>query len=308
LIYFCLNLHKTNFFMIKNQNLAIVASFFGLWIDSFFSNKIQIIIGFALIFSFGILHGANDLLLIQKIGVQKNTLSLVKLTLYYVIVVLLGVILFYVIPWFALILFIFVSAYHFGEQQWQKFLNKYNKRLIGLYHLIYGLFILLLLFTFHTNEVQNIVSAITGILFLESYIPLLLKIVGSILILFFVYFSWNSIKLRKKIAHEIFYLIVFTILFMSSSLIWGFALYFVLWHSIPSIIDQIKFLNGSYSRNNFINYCKSALIYWLISLLSISILYYFFKDEKIFNALFFSFLAAITFPHALVILKMFDRK
>jgi hypothetical protein len=43
-----------------------------------------------------------------------------------------------------------------------------------------------------------------------------------------------------------FYLLLFTILFKSSSLIWGFAIYFVIWH-IPSIIDQIKFLNGSFS-------------------------------------------------------------
>jgi hypothetical protein len=33
-------------------------------------------------------------------------------------------------------------------------------------------------------------------------------------------------------------------------------------------------------------------------------LYFLFKDKEIFNAMFFSFLAAITFPHTIVIIKM----
>ena len=52
--------------MSKISKISIIASFFGLWIVSFFSNKIQIFLGFSLIFTFGILHGANDLLLIKK--------------------------------------------------------------------------------------------------------------------------------------------------------------------------------------------------------------------------------------------------
>ncbi|WP_310555632.1 Brp/Blh family beta-carotene 15,15'-dioxygenase, partial [Flavobacterium sp.] len=104
---------------------------------------------------------------------------------------------------------------------------------------------------------------------------------------------------------EVFYLLVFTIIFLSSSLIWGFAIYFIIWHSIPSMIDQIKYLYIDVTFSNFKLYFKSAFFYWIASLFGIAILYYIFKDEKIFNALFFSFLAAITFPHVLVILKMF---
>ena len=100
------------------------------------------------------------------------------------------------------------------------------------------------------------------------------------------------------------YLLVFAVLFKVGSLIWGFALYFIFWHSIPSLQDQIKFLYGNYSFDNFKLYFKVAFIYWIISLLGIVILYLLFKDETLFDALFFSFLAAITFPHAFVILKM----
>jgi hypothetical protein len=55
----------------KYFNFAIVASFFCLWLDSLLSNNAQIIVGFILILTFGILHGANDLLLIKKIDYNK---------------------------------------------------------------------------------------------------------------------------------------------------------------------------------------------------------------------------------------------
>jgi beta-carotene 15,15'-dioxygenase len=294
--------------MTKNSNLAIVASFFGLWIDSFFSNNVQIIVGFLLIFSFGILHGANDLLLIQQIDIKNKSSSLIKLIVYYITTVLLGALLFYKLPWLALVLFILVSAYHFGEQHWQNIPQIFNKWIVQLFHLIYGLFILLLLFAFHAIEVQNIVFEITTLTIKELQINLLLKITSSLLLLFLIYFQWHSISLRKKVATELFYILVFGVLFFSSSLIWGFALYFVLWHSIPSIVDQINFLHGSFSFTNFIRYFKSALIYWLVSILAIGILYLFLKDEKIFNAVFFSFLAAITFPHVIVIFKILGGK
>jgi hypothetical protein len=81
-----------------------------------------------------------------------------------------------------------------------------------------------------------------------------------------------------------------------------------LWHSIPSIIDQIKFLNGSFSSTYFVAYCRAAGVYWLISIVGIALIYFIFREEQLFNALFFSFLAAITFPHAVVITRMFGTK
>ena len=52
--------------MSKIANLSILSSFLGLWLTSYMKNETQIIVGFILILSFGIVHGANDLLLIKK--------------------------------------------------------------------------------------------------------------------------------------------------------------------------------------------------------------------------------------------------
>jgi Brp/Blh family beta-carotene 15,15'-monooxygenase len=289
----------------KYSNFAIIASFFGLWLDSYISNKSQLIFGFILILTFGILHGANDLLLIKNIGSKKNTLSLLKLLFYYLIVVGFGALLFWIIPWFALLLFIVVSGYHFGEQQWQ---NLEKSNVFKLFEFTYGLFILLLLFIFHIKEVQEVIRNITSITVSESYFTIGLAITTLLLLILGIYFSKKIIEFKSKWFLETFYLLVFTIIFKVSSLIWGFAIYFILWHSIPSIINQVVYLKGEFNWKNFGSYIKTAFAYWLVSLIGIAVLYLLFKDIKIFNALFFSFLAAITFPHVLVIYFLFKKK
>ncbi len=289
----------------KYSNFAIVLSFFGLWLDSFISNNAQIIVGFALILTFGILHGANDLLLIRNIDSNKVQLSILKLLLYYLIVVGFGALLFWIIPWFALLLFIVVSGYHFGEQQFQ---NIEKSNLFKFFEFIYGLFILLLLFIFHVEEVQKVILNITSVAISENYFSGALAIITLLLLILGFYFSQKLTELRSKWLLETFYLVVFTIIFKVSSLIWGFAIYFILWHSIPSIINQVIYLKGEFNRKNFGIYIKTAFAYWLVSLIGIAVLYLLFKDIQIFNALFFSFLAAITFPHVLVIYVLFKKK
>ncbi len=293
--------------MSKISNLSILSSFLALWFTSFMNSETQIIVGFLLILSFGIVHGANDLMLIKKINGENST-SYWKMILYYVSIVLTAVLLFSFIPWLAMLLFIIVSSYHFGEQHWDKKIIYDNVLVSKLFHTIYGLFILLLLFQFHEKEVMNVIYGITGIQFTFISIAALLKIIGFILGAMFFYNCKISEMFRKNIAIELLYLLVFAIIFKIGSLIWAFAIYFIFWHSIPSLIEQIKFLYGEVSPTNVKAYLKSAFIYWFISIVGIIVLYFLLKDYKIFDSIFFSFLAAITFPHVIVIERMFITK
>lgn len=293
---------------VKYSSFAIVASFFGLWINSFFSSEVQIYVGFILILSFGILHGANDIALIASVNSNNKVLHFYKILSYYVIIVITGASLFYIIPWLALSLFIVISGYHFGEQQWNQQLKIEIAWVKSIYQMIYGLLILFILFTFHTKEVQQIILAITTINIPLPYFLLVLQILITVFIGLSLFFYFRIQEFRNYFFTELFYLIVFAILFKVSSLIWGFALYFIFWHSIPSIMDQISFLFGKVTFDNFKLYFRSAFVYWIVSLVGIFVLYFVFKEQKIFNALFFSFLASITFPHVLVIQKMFGKK
>ena len=97
----------------------------------------------------------------------------------------------------------------------------------------------------------------------------------------------------KTIAYELFLLLVFFIVFSSSNLIWSFAIYFILWHSIPSIIEQLDYLYKEISWKSFLKYIQKSFLVWLISILAIGSLLYFFKDDKqIFLPIIFSFFPA----------------
>jgi len=294
--------------MLKYTHFAIVASFFCLWLNSFFTEKTEIIIAFALILTVGILHGANDLILISNTNDDKKSVSSQKNLVNYICIVLVGLLLFYLLPIVALLLFIIVSAFHFGDQQGLYFNFDTSKIILVAYPFIYGILILFLLFFFNSDEVTTIVTEIIKTNVPSFYITEILITTLSLFVIISAYFFWKFEPFRKKIPTEFFYLVVFAILFKTSSLIWGFAIYFIIWHSVPSILDQMKFIYGAATFKHFKTYCKNGFIYWLASIIGIVLLYLLFKDQEIFNALFFSFLAAITFPHVFVILKMMHKK
>ena len=294
--------------MSKTNKFAIIVSFFALWINVYFSANYQQVIGFVVIFLFGILHGANDLALFQKISATKKSISLKKLTLYYVGIVIFGALLFYSIPIVALLLFIFFSSYHFGEQHWNTIETKEKNSWITLFQTIYGLFILSLLFSFHEIEVEKIIYQITNTSIAQLNFKWITICIGLLMIAAGIKVNSVSQKFKSEIVVNIFYLIVFAIIFKTADLVWAFAIYFVIWHSLSSIEEQINYLYGSFTLKNFRSYFISAFPYWITSLIGIFILYFIFKDKELFNALFFSFLAAITFPHTIIIIKMQNSK
>ncbi len=109
-----------------------------------------------------------------------------------------------------------------------------------------------------------------------------------------------------NVVKELFFIGVLFIVFNSATLLLAFAIYFILWHSVPSMIDQIKYLYGTVSTTTIKKYMISSFPYWLISVIGMGILLLLFRDNLNTSlAFFFSFLAAITFPHVLVINRLY---
>ena len=62
------------------------------------------------------------------------------------------------------------------------------------------------------------------------------------------------------------------------------------------------YLDGAINLKTIKGYIRSSLVYWLLSLLGLIAAYFFFDvNASYFIPLFFTFLAAITFPHTVVI-------
>ena len=285
----------------KNQSIRIFATFFGLWISTYLSEDIENYIAFLLIFSLGILHGSNDLTLIKRAYGHKQPTFLKVLALY-VMVVIMGTALFFLIPTFALVLFIAFSAYHFGEQHFH-FL-KINPHLMSyIFYAGYGLLVISLMLYLNAGEALRIINEMTGTIATVDVLKwiLLMAVILTLLTGAIVY-----IKQKFNVILELFYLLLFSIVFLVSNLIWAFTLYFILWHSLPSLADQVQYLYKEVSKETVIKYIKASFIYWLISIVGFFVVVLLFKDNQtVMLSFFFSFLAAITFPHVIVMHKIF---
>ena len=259
---------------------------------------VDILSGFGIL-TFGIVHGANDLLLINK--TTNTTKSIFTQFFIYLTLVLLFFIFFYSIPSLALITFVILSSYHFGEHQWTLF-EKTNNNIIKILYFSYGLLIFSILFYFNFNEVSFIIKDITDQSFdLTFFKKLLIYSSLTTLIISIMLFK----HLKNQLLIQIFLLIFFLITVYFTDLLMSFAIYFVLWHSLPSILEQSKFLFGSSERTHLKIYLKKASLYWILSILGLTVTYYIFKDSQSqLLSIFFSFLAAITFPHTFVISKI----
>lgn len=292
--------------MKKLYTISIFLSFMGLWISSYLSGDIEIVLGFILIFSFGLLHGSNDVLLIHKISEHKH--SLMRVLFFYVLTVFLAVVTFYIVPIVALSLFIIFSAFHFGEQHYEHYHFKIESYVLNTFYFFYGMLVLQILFILNSDEVISIVNSIAHILIDISHLKIAF-FTGLFLFLSLGSFMAYASKSFRSIAiREVFYLLIFGIIFKVSTLIWSFTIYFIFWHSFPSIYEQVSFLYQNFNKNTLFQYSKKAFPYWIFSLFGVSIIFYIFRHDEIFYAIFFSFIAAITFPHALVINKMFYSK
>jgi Brp/Blh family beta-carotene 15,15'-monooxygenase len=168
--------------------------------------------------------------------------------------------------------------------------------------------ILVILFYFNTKEVIEIIYEITKYTISAEHIEGAVLIALSVFVILSIRLYLISTEFKNNLIEQLFYLVVLAVVFKASSLIWGFTIYFIFWHSIPSLNDQLIFLYGSSTWSDFKKYFKTAFIYWFISLIGVFGLYYIAKDMVVFDALFFAFLASITFPHFIVILNMYQKK
>ncbi|NAY92971.1 beta-carotene 15,15'-dioxygenase, Brp/Blh family [Muricauda sp. JGD-17] len=282
----------------------IVATVFGLWLSVFLGDRSEAILSYVLILSFGVLHGAND---IDLIGAYARKRGIKKSNFQYVIVYLLTILciwsLFYVYPFLALIAFVLISGYHFGEQHWNKKIS-FAPFWKAVFYFLYGSFILFMIFYVNNEQVQVIIGEISGIKLSGQFYRFTLILLGLLLAV-----QWALGLLLGHLKHqfffELFLLGIFYVIFKTSSLLLGFCIYFVIWHSVPSLLDQMKFLYGEISGKAFLKYLKSSFIYWLISVMGFFGIYLLLgSDDGFLVSALICFLAAITFPHVFIMSRL----
>ena len=293
--------------ILKKYRLHFFSTLIFLVLNTILSVENQSIISFILIFSFGLVHGANDIQLIQKKTLDYSVKFFSYSILLYIFIVIVGILIFFFVPKFGLLFFILFSSFHFGEQHLGMYDIKSKYLIIkSILYISYGSTILGLLFSLQWLDTHVIIYEISELFISKKIMELFFY--SGFSVFFIISLSYKN--LRKFLWIETVLLIFLGFFFSKASLLLSFSVYFVFWHSIPSILDQLNFL---YEKDNSgkIKYLLSSMPYWIMSIVGLFGFYFYFHTKPdTFLPLFFSFLAAITFPHTIVMgwLKIYKPK
>ncbi len=274
-----------------------------LWPD--FLIQIQYPIFVVLILLIGIPHGATDFLLYKRLqGEALKKKHIFRFFLYYLAAAFGYLLCWLTLPAFALILFLIISAYHFGQSNWQ-YLQLSRFKSFVLYS-VWGTCVLGGALLWHWDESSVIIGQLLGgaLTWTNSEMAsvqwLLLLLCISLIIGLRLIRSLNTQQMFREITN----LVVLSFVLFHTPLLVGFALYFALWHSLGSLLNQVAFFRRQTPSFTLLHYYIQAAPYTLLSLVGLFLLVLgkpFFGSDVSLISLFFVLIACITLPHIFLV-------
>jgi Brp/Blh family beta-carotene 15,15'-monooxygenase len=296
---------------IKLRLYLILFAFFLFLIDWIFvlTNSTQISFLILVLILFGVPHGALDLYIDQHL--QKSDSNQKAFLLKYIGNIIAYALVWYFFPTAALVIFILITAYHFGEIDW---LGKTDNIIHKLAYSVIGLLWILLLLSKNINFALQIFIRMERSAFNESqWVQLANKIYPITLIgLFAVYavlffFKGLFFSNNKYYYYALLQQITLIIFAFFMPLWLCFAFYFGFWHSLLSF-DKIRITfsmpnNFTGWKNLLIKAAPFSIMAWFgFSYITLSTLNS--KDASgIFTLLFIS-LSVLALPHLQIFTKI----
>ncbi|MEM7552361.1 MAG: Brp/Blh family beta-carotene 15,15'-dioxygenase [Bacteroidota bacterium] len=297
-------------------NIALVVlTFLCLTIYPWFqaiSYTLQLAIAGVLVFLVGIPHGAIDHVIYFK--AKKRSLS--NIVLFYAAYI--GLMLLYALVWvwfpyFSLLLFLIISAVHFGQSQFS-FLEKNGSNLFRwIFYLAWGGSLLLGLTFYHYEAILSDFINTAYFTDLELYLPV------DMLLIFFWAFTISAAFLiifylgghkdyKASIIELVNFALIHFILFCLPPLL-GFTIYFVFWHSLKVLFQEYDYLKLRIKKLNFERFLKILTPHSLISIVGalLMIATFNYLDLDISPVLLvLIFLSVLTLPHTIVMNRLYE--
>jgi Brp/Blh family beta-carotene 15,15'-monooxygenase len=272
-----------------------------------------IFFGLGVIF-FGIPHGSLDHFIYHHERNEEMSLkSVIKFLVFYLGFAILYAVLWLISVELSILLFILISAYHFGEMDLKGLAirTSVSSRILFSLH---GLLFLINYLLYQFPQVEAILLGFPGVeqnqvekLSLlygyqqEVMFASILFFVPTLLIYLYISKQFSFLQLEASLQLVVLIFIVFNL-----PILLGFGFYFNIWHSGLSMIEIKKFL-GWEDKSYWFIYRKS----WLTngaSFLMIAILFAVFQgDLERLLAVFFIAIAVLTAPHMKVISVLFSK-
>ena len=296
---------------IKLRLYLILFAFFLFLINTVFvlNNGTQISFLIAVLILFGVPHGALDLYIDQHLHKAASNQKIFLLK--YIANIIAYAVVWYFFPVAALIIFILITAYHFGEIDW---LGKTDNAVQKMAYSVIGLLWILLLLSKNINFALQIFIRMERSAFNESQWTALadkiypITLIGLALVYIILFFFKAHFFSKNKYYYYLILQQAILIIFALYMPLWlCFAFYFGFWHSLLSF-DKIRITFGM--PNNFIGWknllVKAApfsLMAWF-GFLYITFLTLNSKDASgIFTLLFIS-LSVLALPHLQIFTKI----
>jgi len=248
----------------------------------------------------GIPHGATDHVLhnFEESGVISTRVRLSFLGNYLFKLGAYAVVWFF-FPTFSLVVFLVLSAFHFGETQWtiaspSAALPKIIRPILFI---SWGISLLFIFFFLYPEETLSYTEGLR-----PSYQPVhfryfMLNIAG---VAFAIWLSVavNHLEAKEVLQHLVeFALIVFLV--WSTNLLTGFAIFFGVWHSMDAISLQLSGLKKA-GKFTLMDFTRAALPFSLISIAGIVLVlsaWRYLNIQMSPYALFLVLISLLTLPH-----------
>ncbi|MDZ4681971.1 MAG: Brp/Blh family beta-carotene 15,15'-dioxygenase [Saprospiraceae bacterium] len=299
---------RNNSIYVAVASITLVFGILGwLWPD--FLHQIQYPIFIVLVLLIGIPHGATDYLLFQRIhGVKLKKKQVFQFFLYYLVAAFGYLLCWLWLPVFALILFLAISAYHFGQSNWQYL--RLSRMIAFMMYIVWGTCVLGGALLWHWDESSAIIGHLIGAE-LEWTDAEMAKI--QWLLLLFCILLIIGLRLIRAVnswqmLREITSLVLLSFVLFYTPLLVGFTIYFTLWHSLGSLLNQVAFFRRQTPSFTLLHYYRQAAPYTLLSLVGLFLLVLsqsVLSSETSIVSQFFILIACITLPHIFLVEKSY---
>ena len=309
---------KSQFLTIFIKTPTLITILLGLilliwqYFQGVLSQNIQIFFFISLILLTGIPHGALDHLIQEATDKKLNRVYDFKMFS----VKYLSIMLSYALTWYffsglSLLVFLIISAWHFGETDLEK--APKNALIWSFTRLVYGFYILAFILLTHIDEVRPIVNKMVEnqktLIVIWNFITLnvkqILYLLGlSFTTIFILAQSEFSIQFDKN---RLFRLCIILIISAYLPLLPAFALYFGGWHALCAFDNIHNYLKNAHPDLTFrLVYFKSLPFTFLSIIFLCGFFYYMNVHIHYFDPfpVLFIFISLITLPHLIIAHQM----
>jgi len=267
--------------------------------------QIQYPLAGVLVLLIGLPHGATDFLLFRRLyGPELSRKQVVKFFLFYVAAVLGYLLVWLWMPVVAMVIFLLISAYHFGQSNWQT--TTVAPGIRPVLNISFGAFIIGGAVLWHWDEGQPIVQQMMG--YLPAWSNAFMANIQWFILLFHVLLLLGTRLVGQidtaVLRRELLKISVLSFMLYFTPLLVGFTLYFTLWHSLSALLDQLLFFRHQWPSFTLTHYYYQAAPYTILATVGMPALMLgqsFMFPEASFLSLFLILIACITLPHIILV-------